>query len=264
MNRVNAQDASTKKNVKKLSNMASKMSFKKWFSSKSRTELSQSATPTTSASNDLPSWIVYGSAKDLPFDKFIKVATTNDLSHLTVSGKPPQEELEAAWLNIYVEYNEVIDSNFVVQLESSAHTEVLRAKVKLVGAIIDTLMPPYRADDPKSPRMFIYCERLVDSLRKLGFNYKFDPNNPEACMKDIVRVNTRAKSWVLQIRIKDKEKEDRQTRNAVSLDKMFAEMTMALGKYLGYHVKASEYTTYEFAVAFNAMQKAHEHGRLDK
>lgn len=228
---------------------------------------SPSAPPTTQKSEDCPSWTVYGSAKELPFDKFIKIACEKDLKPLIISGEPPQEVLEEAWLNIYVEYNDTIDPEFKVGLEGTVQTEVLRTKVKIVAAVIEQMMPLFNPENPNSPRLFIYNATHVDTLRKLGFSansFKLDENDVEACQKDLMRIATRTKSWVLQINIKDKEKADGQSRNNVSLDEVFTRMIIELGKYFGFKVKPSEYTTYEFAVAFNGMQKANAHGRPDK
>lgn len=225
--------------------------FRKSYWSERLTTQSPSVPPTTQKSESSPSWTVYGSAKQLPFDKFIKIACEQDLTPLIIEGEPPTEVLQDAWLTIYTQYNDKIDSNFAIELEDKLHTENMRTKVFAVAALVKLLS-------------LAYSEKNLETLRMLGFDYKGAPDDREELNKFLNKVTTRSKNWVVQINIKDKEKEDGTQQKTVTLEDVFAKMVKQLSIHMGYRVKPAEYTTYDFAVEFNDMQKSQmTNGRPD-
>lgn len=221
--------------------MPRKTDLKKSLLSKQETDSMPTDELTMKLPATSPSWTVYTSAKEIPFDKFIQICCFDKLDLLIQKGHPPLDVLESTWMSIYSEYNDIIDASFGAGLSDKADTEVMRAKIKLIGALINVLvLKPIPI--------------AIKALQDLGFNYDFDPADDERYIKQLNSVNVKTKAWVLQVLIKDKEKNEESTEK-VDLYEVFTQMIRELSKHMGFHIKPTEYTAYEFAIYFRDMQK---------
>jgi len=216
-----------------------KRGSKKLLLLKRKMDSSDSGNQTTNPSSDLKSWSIYTSAKELPFNIFQTICIEEKLELLIKDGNPPVSELINAWLNIYTEYSDALDSRYSATMEESMDTEVLRTKTMLVHNIIQILSKKH------------YPE-LIDILRQHGYPFKFDCNNPEEYHRDISRVVTRSKFWVLKLQQKDAENK-LYTKTAKPTYEHFAECLFALSMYAGYEIRAYDITAFEFATRYKAM-----------
>lgn len=101
-------------------------------------------------------------------DKFLNCLIDKDYSVLTISGKPSEDELGAAWFLIICEYNELKEIDITENEQWDASKELVRLynHLLLFQQCIDFLS--YR-----------YSASIADSFRKLGYKLKVTTENPE-------------------------------------------------------------------------------------
>jgi len=186
----------------------------------------------------------YTSARQISFELFQKVCVEADLSLLAIEGNPGLEELNKAWVDIYMEYADTIDHNYGFMMEEQVDLEVLRSKTMMVQLAVQVLAKRYD-------------NGVIGILKQLGYNFAFDANDKEAFQKDLSRVITRSKHWVLRLREKDNEKKTSKGHKPITYDD-FAAGLFALSKHAGYEIKASEISAFDFAVRYRSMVRYFE------
>ncbi len=95
------------------------------------------------ASKDTKSWSVYRHIKQLKLDKFITAYCDQDLSAIVIKGKPPKQELEKAWSELYEQYIEAIGGNTItVRLKKVKRYLILTNKVLRAKILLDLTQVP--------------------------------------------------------------------------------------------------------------------------
>lgn len=180
----------------------------------------------------------YTSARTISFELFQKVCVEADLSLLIIEGNPGGEDLNKAWVDIYMEYADAIDSSLGISLVENLETEHLRFKTVSVQTAVKVLS--YR-----------YDEALIKVLQDFGYKFKFDFSDKDAYMKDLSRVISRSKSWVLRLR--EREGSAQEKSGGKMTYKLFSKALFALSKFAGYEIKAKDISAYDFATRYGEM-----------
>lgn len=204
--------------------------------------LSKKAKNTTA---NIQRWSIYTSANDITFDVFQTICVDDRFDLLVKSGNPPKEVLILNWLKIYEEYSDAISSSFSFEMDERIETEKLRNKTMLTHLIVSYLALEY--DD-----------ELVGILKGFGFDFKFNIDNPKAYTKDLGRVITRSKFWILQLREKDLSIKNKQDKSEKPTYKDFAKALFDLSRYAGFEIKANSISALEFATRYVQMGKYYE------
>jgi len=125
---------------------------------------------------------------DLPLNKFIDCIVDNNLSALTISGFPKEEELTQAWHNILGEYIESVGSQeyrmYVAMFKDVAILKITYDQVTTALKILQVVYDPFFAKE-------------VNKLLRTDFKFNWqDPNTYEAEIKKCFR-----RSKALKIRL---------------------------------------------------------------
>jgi hypothetical protein len=174
-------------------------------------------------------------------DKFQDCLFENDLSVLIISGSPTQEDLQAAWDKIYVQYCQLSqDSSYNEVFETIKEINDLRAKIYLIDGIIVYLQ-------------LSYSKELIDILNVFALRCTIKQEDTGAVLAD--KLNTvlgRAKKWNLKLKQKQGDLEKLRTKSTGKLDRnYFDDQLFEISKFNGYHIKASDITVSQFCRSLN-------------
>src|SRR5574343_1820882 len=149
---------------------------------------------TVQRQRDLPANI-YRHCSELPLYIFIDCLVNKNLAKLIRSGEATARELLAAWDGIFYEYCDISGStDYRVYFLLSKEIGFLKSKILAIQVSLDCLrLRP--------------SEKAVNVLRGFGYSYPFDYTNPESYQADIARVESKAKTHQVTLRIKEKEME---------------------------------------------------------
>lgn len=151
-------------------------------------------------------------------------------------------ELAEAWANIYSQYieqNQSAETKYVFQLE----WEIVRLNEEIQR--IETGLEILRS-------MVMFEQRDVDivstQLRKYGYAYSFDVDNPDGYQADIEHCMNRlsVKRYKMQTREKELEDFNRSRKDNTIDENYFATWIRRLTKYLGFRMRKDETTVEEF------------------
>lgn len=112
-------------------------------------------TQSTPPPKECPPSIIYRDINSLPLYLFIDCMVDDKIHSLVISGNPTPEELQDAWADILMEYNEVMADN-EGKLFFSLHKQILQKEIEL--RMIDHALFVLKSE---------YIPRLVDTLNKL-------------------------------------------------------------------------------------------------
>lgn len=88
----------------------------------------------------LPSWSVYRQCKDLPLEVFITCIVEGDYTGLIRAGAPSEADLQAAWLDIYSEYCDLIGgANITGMLRQTRQIAQLESRINRVYMLVNCL-----------------------------------------------------------------------------------------------------------------------------
>lgn len=118
-----------------------------------------------------PPAVLYLTCSELPFDRFINCACKREYAALIKTpGVVDYGELVAQWQKIQLEFIDLNSDNevlYIIRLEKEIN--VLREHIRLVDSLLTILSTTYHP-------------LLVVELKKMGYDYPFDP-------KDLVQYN---------------------------------------------------------------------------
>lgn len=217
--------------MKKRNNMPKKITLAKSLLLGLKMGFRHSGAPMTKVSEDLKSWSICESARELKFDKFIEICVDNNILLLVKEGNPPLDELVKAWAAIYLEYSEAIDNTLTVELEKKVDNSKLKLKIKIVETIIEFLAVKYN-------------NKLVDILHDYGFKGAFDYTKINEYEKDLMRVNTQLKFWKIKVA------EEKEFKGSNPTYEHFSAALYALSKHSGYEIRAYDISAFDFAVRY--------------
>lgn len=149
------------------------------------------------------------------------------------------------WAKIDSEYVELMDNGRIqATLEDTADMRVLEARYLTIVKAVEILR-------------IVYHREFIDLLRAEGILLPLDPSDAESYYRDLDRTLTLAKGIIVEIgakeaqikaRFEDTSKnEDTEEEDIEESDDDISDMLMSIREDVGYHVKDSEITVYEFA-----------------
>lgn len=195
----------------------------------------------------------YDSASVIPLKIFMDVSVTGDLSLLCYEGSVEDVALlHAAWEDIYQEYLATLYPEVVNELGDKVDLEQLRFKVICVGIIVDYLRVRYDGE-------------LVSVLKDYGFNFKFDKDDIDLYHKDLNKVVTSSKFWVMRVKELEGAYDDKNKNKDVSLTyDYFDKAIFELSRFAGYEIDVNKVTALAFASRYNSMIKYYERNKTKK
>lgn len=98
------------------------------------------ATPTKPLRPDSPSNMWYTSISRLPLSKFIECLVDNNLSALTIAGYPTEQQLTAAWADVYEQYTNMIgDSDHKMYIKLYKEISLLSLEITMINELVQIL-----------------------------------------------------------------------------------------------------------------------------
>jgi len=184
----------------------------------------------------------------LKLDKFITCLIEADYSGLVIDGEPTEDQLSEAWVAIYQEYVELMGSgedNYILVL--GAEIERLRFKLLVIEQCI-TVLGDY------------YSEELVLILKKMGYDFKFSPDNTDERREDLVKITSLCKSVILKYEEKTEEfnvLSENQTAEPVTRH-YFDDVLANLSKFIGSIIYPEQITVSYYTSQIKLLKKHNE------
>lgn len=187
---------------------------------------------------------VISKAKDISMTKFIEISVDGNLELLSIGSVPaPMDMLVLAWDAIYEEYLNTLMPDFKKNIQNKIDIERLRSKTMIIELMVNYLR-------------VMYDEEMVESLRENGFDYKYDPDDTEGYHKDLSRVITGCKFWVMEIIEFDKENEvDTNTKQKKMTYEFFYKAIFDLSRYAQHDIDPDKINALAFATRYSSMIK---------
>lgn len=181
---------------------------------------------------------LYTACSNTPLDVFIDCLVNNNLRRLIIHGHYESHELNRAWQRIWHEYCELSGNN---QFLSAINL------IKKAGYLKGRLFAIQLACQVLSLKHDEFC---IEYLKKQGYNYNFDHNDPEYLQKDLDTVIRRTASIELEIMRTEKEiQKIEETSGGRKVDESYFNIALSrLSKYQGYHIDRSKTMVSEFIV----------------
>jgi hypothetical protein len=199
----------------------------------------------------------YQTIYKIPLYKFEEVLLTENLSALTISGFPTQQELYEAWQEIMCEYSEAMgNGEYRVTQRLMQEINDLEIKFQLINLGCQSLKNAY-------------SKIMVDIINQhLRTKYDFKWGNPKY-IADIESCIRRAKGFNVTKELKQEQLKAIEAKmnagESKQIDKnYFTQMLIILGRYNHYKINkdifVNEYCTYvnDYASYVDAMDKANK------
>lgn len=172
----------------------------------------------------------------MPLDIFIDCLVDNNFERLIKRGKANDYILLSNWENIFIEYCE---------LSGTTHFKKMLSLMREIGSLKSRLMAIDTCIYVLANKYSFYC---VTTLRKLGYDYKFDRNNFADYVKDIELVNNKKKTIELTIAQKETEYSNLlQESKDANIDRVFFDKQLIiLSKWIGFSLRKREITVSEY------------------
>lgn len=192
---------------------------------------------------------LHTSCKTLTLEKFIPATCNGDLSGLIIEGTPTPEELNAAWVNINMEWSELTEnSNKNIYLSALKEFYIERARYNALLAGVQSLAIEYN-------------EAAEKALNDLGYTVNLRGLDPPEYIKHLDQLTKRLKG--VQVAMANAYIELERISSKLSETKMsekeFMEYVAAVQKFSG-HFPLSV-TVWEFAAKSNLMERSIGNGR---
>jgi len=186
---------------------------------------------------------VYDSCHDLPLRNFIKVMVSGNNKHLLKTGYATPKTLQKAWDKITEQYMELAgDKAQAAVLSIVKEVSQLKNKLFIIQSIIDE-MAKYPSGD------------LANMLRSMGFNYKFDPANPELYLDDLKRVVSTSKTMLMRIKERKKSLEGMKGDETKVTEADYDRYIADLSKFQGHYIDPGHSTVAYFIAVVNGYKK---------
>lgn len=130
----------------------------------------------------------------LPLDRFIELTVTEDLKHLVISGEPNVLELQDAFEQIINEYSAIVHtdkSDAIIRI--TKRIGLMQHQIIYVEYALSYLAERLDKTGTSEPS-------ICTELRRMGYNYKFDPSNTYQYLRELGFVRSRAKTLIMQRR----------------------------------------------------------------
>lgn len=201
--------------------------------------------------------ILYDSCHDLPLKRFIKCMVTGNLNYLVKSGYATTRQMKAAWDKIGEEYIELSgDKAQKAILSIVKEISQLKGKLIIIQAIVDELAKYHNQD-------------LVNMLKSMGFNYKFDHSDNEKYLADLKRVISSSKPMLMRIKEREKTLNDLNNPDQTQVTEADYDSYIAsLSKFQSYFIDPEKTTVAQFIAVVNTykaeIENQKNHGRKNR
>jgi hypothetical protein len=160
----------------------------------------------------------------------------SDYTALVIEGSAEADHLAEAWQKIHQEYIALLGNsqdNYLLTLMMEVNRLYFR-HLSITEAV--KLLRAHRFDE------------LVMMLKKEGFNYPFNPNDPEEYRKDLNKVTNRAKSLLVELEQKKKQLELlQQNQSTGKIDReYFDKILITLSQHMGFKLEKDKTTVTEY------------------
>lgn len=177
---------------------------------------------------------------EVTMNVFMQCICDDNLSALIVSGTPDAMELANAWATLFYEYCDLVDA-----------TEA-KHRIKLVSEISLKKSRITCGQGWHNLLYYYYNENIAEALRRIGFDYDLNPEDPEAYHYDLACINAELRSQRFQLRIKEAEYEailEKQSTSHSVDRKYFSTIFFRINHYAKYNAVNGQTTVEDYCAA---------------
>jgi hypothetical protein len=179
---------------------------------------------------------LYTRCRETPLDVFIDVLVNKHMIRLVHHGKATQCQINEAWEILFTEYCELSGSpQYLKLLNLTREIGALQTKLLTIQLCIRVIG-------------FRNSQKCVATLRRFGYNYKFNPQDPEGYVKDLKAVITKSKSAELALdqALSSYEKMFAESNGNHLTEDHFVTVLVELSKFMGFRINPREITVSEY------------------
>lgn len=183
--------------------------------------------------------IVYEKIYDLPLNKFIDCIVDNNLSSLTISGYPTQEQLITAWDNILAEYSELIGTDeYRMYVQLYKEVNIIKITLNQITIAINIL------------RVVRDNYFVIELNKLLGTDCKFNWNDQASYQAECTKCMNRSAALKIKLDLKNMQFEAIEKKNSSGTGgklerQYFTSILITLSDHVKYRIeetiKMSEY-----------------------
>jgi len=188
---------------------------------------------------------MYTRCSQTPLDVFIDALVNKNLSRLVIYGKATYKQINDAWEQLFTEYCELSGSPQYQRLVNLSR-EIGGLQSKLLSIRLCVKVLGYR-----------YSTRAVSTLRRFGYNYKFNLQDPEGYLRDIKAVMTKSKSVEIALdqSLVEYDKLLKESDGKNLTEDYFQKALVELSKFMGFRVNAREVTVSEYVAMIKRRER---------
>lgn len=192
---------------------------------------------------------LYTRCSQTPLDVFIDALVNKNLGRLVIYGNASRREINEAWELLFTEYCEISGSPQYQRLVNLSR-EIGGLQSKLLSIRLCVKVLGYR-----------YSARAVTTLRRFGYNYKFNLQNPEGYVRDIKAVMTKSKSVEIALdqSLAEYDKLLKESDGKNLTEDYFQKALVELSKFMGFRVNAREVTVSEYVAMIKRREREIEY-----
>lgn len=193
-----------------------------------------SAPPQTNGSQTLPVWNIYSSAHECPIRVFMNALIAEDSTLLVISGHPPEDEIERAWLSVYSIYCSLVGGVEISRLiKRNSAISTLASKIERVSKLLEVAS-------------LIADMQVSDALKDDGIVIDCSATDAEYFIQ-INRAKSRLKSDVMRLEMLVAERPKAKPGKHMQTEESFVNTLMEVSKHEGYPVK-DNISVYEYGM----------------
>lgn len=180
-----------------------------------------------------------------PLDVFIDVLINHNLNRLIRTGKAKLRDLAEAWEILFTEYCELSGSpQYIKIFNLSRQIGQQQSKILAIDLCIQVLSIRYSA-------------ACVTTLRKQGYNYKFDINNMANYNNDLntVKIKSKTVRLTLEQALLAYQKLISENTGKQLTAQYFETQLVELSKFMGFRLNPKEITVSEYIAVLKRMEK---------
>lgn len=221
----------------------------KSFSSATRKGFSALWRLMTRKRNNKPRWSIYTRCSQTPLDVFIDALVNKNLGRLVIYGKATYKQINDAWEQLFTEYCELSGSPQYQRLVNLSR-EIGGLQSKLLSIRLCVRVLGYR-----------YSARAVSTLKRFGYNYKFNPLDAEGYVRDLkaVMIKSRSVEIALDQSLAEYEKLLKESDGKSLTEDDFQRVLIELSKFMGFRINAKEITVSEYVAMIKRREREVEH-----
>jgi len=189
--------------------------------------------------------MLYTRCSQTPLDVFIDALVNKNLDRLVIYGKATHKQISDAWELLFTEYCEISGSPQYQRLVNLSR-EIGGLQSKLLSISLCTKVLSYR-----------YSSKCITTLRRFGYIYKFNLQDPESYIRDIKAVVTKSKSVQIALdqSLADYDKLMKESNGKNLSEDYFQKALVELSKFMGFRINAKEVTVSEYVAIVKRREK---------